>query len=166
MEIISTGCSPNANPIISRGSLQRLFSQRCTCTNTNQALDELYGIINRTETSWPEAAFIVAGNFNKANLRKVLLIYYQYISCPTRGENTLNHGYTPFQDAHKAVPRPPLGKSDNVSVLLLSSHGQKLKCDREVKQTIPHTSGVHLKTTTLTHTRTRSLVTSANASMM
>ncbi len=35
--------------------------------NTNRALDDLYGVINMTETSWPEAAFIVAGDFNNAN---------------------------------------------------------------------------------------------------
>ncbi|KAI3374471.1 hypothetical protein L3Q82_006293 [Scortum barcoo] len=62
----------------------------------NKAIDELFGVIDRTETSRPEAAFIVAGDFNSANLRKVLPRYHQHISCPTRGENTLDHVYTPY----------------------------------------------------------------------
>ncbi|KAI3363561.1 hypothetical protein L3Q82_012170 [Scortum barcoo] len=32
--------------------------------DNNKAMDELFGVINRTETSRPEAAFIVAGDFN------------------------------------------------------------------------------------------------------
>ncbi len=44
-------------------------------------------------------------------------------------QDTLN---TPFRDGYKALPRPPLGKSDHVSLLLLLSYRQKLKCDRLV----------------------------------
>ncbi|KAI3373371.1 hypothetical protein L3Q82_006667 [Scortum barcoo] len=40
--------------------------------DNNKAMDELFGVIDRTETSRPEAAFIVAGDFNSTNLRKVL----------------------------------------------------------------------------------------------
>ncbi len=74
----------------------------------------------------------MAGDFNKAKLRKVLPRYYQHISCPTCGENTLNHVYTPFWDAYKALPQPPFGISVHVSVLLLLSYRQKLKHDRPV----------------------------------
>ena len=78
--------------------------------DTNQALEELHAVIDRTETSQQEAAFIVAGDFNNAKLRKVLPRYYQHISCPTRGGKTLNRVYTPFLDAYKALPRPPVWK--------------------------------------------------------
>ncbi len=95
--------------------------------DTNQALDKLYGIIDRTKTSQPEAAFAIAsGDFNHANLRKV------HISSPTCGANTLDYAHTPFRDGYKALPRPPFGKTDHVSVLLLPAYRHKLKPDRAV----------------------------------
>ena len=39
---------------------------------TNQALGELHAVIDRTKTSRPEAALIVADDFNNAKMRKVL----------------------------------------------------------------------------------------------
>ncbi len=88
-------------------------------------MEFLYGIIDKTETSRSKAAFNAVGDFNNANLRKVLLRYHQHISCPTLGENTLDHVYTPFRDRYKALAHPPFGKSDHVSVLRLPSYRQE-----------------------------------------
>lgn len=146
VEIISSGCSPDLEHLMIRCRpyyLPRQFTSVIISAvyipphaDTNQALDELLAVIDRTETSRPEAAFIVAGDFNNAKLRKVLPRYRQHIICPTRCENTLDHVYTPFRDAYKALPRPSFGKSDHVSVLLLPSYRQKLKRDRLVTRTI------------------------------
>ncbi|KAI3354592.1 hypothetical protein L3Q82_019091 [Scortum barcoo] len=77
--------------------------------DTNKAMDDLYGVIDRTETSRPEAAFIVGGDFN---LRKVLPRYHQHIiSCPTRGENTLDHVYTPYADTQKLKRDGPVTRT-------------------------------------------------------
>ncbi|KAI3364730.1 hypothetical protein L3Q82_000886 [Scortum barcoo] len=114
VEIISTGCSPDLEHLMIRCRpyyLPREFTSVVMTAvyvpphaDNNKAMDELYGVIDRTETSRPEAAFIVAGDFNSANLRKVLPRYHQHISCPTRGENTLDHVYTPYADTYKALP--------------------------------------------------------------
>ena len=93
-------------------------------------------VIDRTETSRPEAAFIVAGDFKNAQVRKVLPRYHQHISCPTCGANTLDHVYPPFRDSYKALHCPPFSQLDHVSVLLLPSYSQKLKRDRPVTLTI------------------------------
>ena len=45
--------------------------------DNNTALDQLFGIIDKTETSRPDVAFVVAGDFNTANMKKVLPKYYQ-----------------------------------------------------------------------------------------
>ncbi len=39
--------------------------------NTDQALKELYGNISEKETMQPDAAFVVTGDFNKANFRTI-----------------------------------------------------------------------------------------------
>ncbi len=68
--------------------------------------DELSGYINKH----PDAASIITGDFNKANLKKVMLNFHQHVSCPTRGPNTLDHCYTQFKNAYKARSLPAFGK--------------------------------------------------------
>ncbi len=67
-------------------------------------------------TNIPTLACIIAGDFNKANLKKVLPNCHQHISCPTRGLNTLDHCYTPLNNAYKAHSLPAFGKSDHVAI--------------------------------------------------
>jgi hypothetical protein len=90
------------------------------------ALEELHWTLCKLKTTYPEAAFIVAGDFNKANLRKTLLKFYQHIACSTLASKTLDHCYSPFRDGYKALPHTPFGKSDH-DILLLPSYRQKLK---------------------------------------
>lgn len=89
--------------------------------DTTLALTGLYGTINRHKTSQPLAVFIVAANFNKANLRKV-----PSASCLTQALNTLDNIYTSFRDGYEALSRPLFGKSDHASILLLPVYRQKL----------------------------------------
>jgi hypothetical protein len=70
----------------------------------------------------PEAAFIVAGDFNKANLRTRLSKFYQHSECATRAVSILDHCYYNFCDVYKAITRPAFGKSDNDSILLLPAY--------------------------------------------
>ena len=52
---------------------------------------------------------------------------YQHIDCATRAVKTLDHCYSNFRDAYKVLPRPPFGKADADSILLLPAYRQKLK---------------------------------------
>ncbi len=104
--------------------------------NTDQALRELYGNISEQETTHPDAAFIIMGDFNKANFRTIAPKYFQHVTINTRGDHILDHCYTSFRDAYKSLPRPPFGKSDHSSVLLLPAYRQKLKREAPASRTI------------------------------
>ncbi len=104
--------------------------------NTDQALRELYRNISEQETTHPDAAFIITGDFNKANFRTIAPKYFQHVTINTRGDRILDHCYSPFRDAYKSLPRPPFGKSDHSSVLLLPAYRQKLKREAPALRTI------------------------------
>ncbi|KAL6483948.1 hypothetical protein MHYP_G00088210 [Metynnis hypsauchen] len=71
---------------------------------TEMALRKLYEAVNKQETTRPEAAFIVFGDFNKSNFRKVAPKYVQHISCSTQKSHTLDYCYSPFCEAYKTLP--------------------------------------------------------------
>ncbi len=104
--------------------------------NTDQALKELYRNISEQETTHPDAAFVVTGDFNKANFRTIAPKYFQHVTINTRGDRILDHCYTSFRDAYKSLPRPPFGKSDHSSILLLPAYRQKLKREAPALRTV------------------------------
>ncbi len=120
ISILSRSCSPHLEylSIICRPFyLPRDFSsivvtaiyippQADTSLALSKLHDELSGYINKH----PEAASIIAGDFNKAKLKKVMPNFHQHVSCPTRGPNTLDHCYTQFKNAYKARSLPAFGK--------------------------------------------------------
>ncbi len=69
-------------------------------------------------TKHPDAASIIAGDFNKASLSQVMPNFHQHISCPTRGPNTLDHCYTQFKKAYNVRSLPAFGKSDHAAIFL------------------------------------------------
>uniref|UniRef100_A0A8K9UJX4 Endonuclease/exonuclease/phosphatase domain-containing protein n=1 Tax=Oncorhynchus mykiss TaxID=8022 RepID=A0A8K9UJX4_ONCMY len=99
--------------------------------DTSTPLKELPGILCKLETIYPEAAFIVAGDFNKANPKTRLPKFYQHIECATQAGNILDHCHSNFREAYKAFPRP-FFKSDHDSILLLPAYRQKLKQETPV----------------------------------
>ena len=104
------------------------------------ALKELHWTLCKLETIHPEAAFIVAGDFNKAKMITRLPKFYQHIDCSTRASNTIDHCYSNFCNTYKALPRPPFVKSDHDSILLLFSYRQKLKQEVPVLRSIQYWS--------------------------
>ncbi len=109
ISILSRSCSPHLeylSIICCPFYLPREFSsiiitavyippQADTSLALSKLHDELTGYINK----YPDAASIIAGDFNIASLRQVMPNFLQHISCPTRGPNTLDHCYTQFKKA-------------------------------------------------------------------
>ena len=60
------------------------------------------------------------------------------MTCPTRGENTLDHCYSQFKDGYRSLALSPFGKSDHDAIFLLPKYQQCLKhtpaVSREVKR--------------------------------
>ncbi len=76
------------------------------------------------------------GDFNKANLKKVMPNFHQHISCPTRGRNTLDHCYTQFKNAYKAHSLPAFGKSDHAAIFLTPEYKQRIVQDPPVEKEV------------------------------
>uniref|UniRef100_A0A3B1K1K8 Reverse transcriptase domain-containing protein n=1 Tax=Astyanax mexicanus TaxID=7994 RepID=A0A3B1K1K8_ASTMX len=90
--------------------------------DTNVALDILCHYISGLQNKHPGGALIVAGDFNRASMKKVLPHFYQYVHFATRGDNTLDHAYSNIKTAFKATSRPHLGSSDHISVMLTPAY--------------------------------------------
>ncbi len=116
------------------------FHKSCTSDglfiNHILQMKELYRIISEQESAHPDAAFVITGDFNKANFRTIAPKYFQHVTINTRGDRTLDHCYSPFRDAYKSLPRQPFGKSDHSSVLLLPAYRQKLKREAPALRTV------------------------------
>ncbi len=106
------------------------------CANAKDALRELYCAISEQQTNDPDGFFIIAGDFNHANLKTVLPKFYQHVNFATRGNNTLDFVYTTVKNAYKAVPRPHLGYSDHISVMLIPAYRPLLKLAKPVQKLI------------------------------
>eukprot|EP00061_Rhincodon_typus_P011190 g36029.t1 len=89
------------------------------------ALDEIYTATNALSMKFSKDSFIVAGDFDEANFKRMLPKYHQHVFCP-RGLNILDHCYT-TKDAYCSTVRPHIGKSDHNAASLLPAHKQKLK---------------------------------------
>ncbi len=106
------------------------------CANAKDALRELYSAISEQQTNNPDGFFIIAGDFNHANLKTVLPKFYQHVNFATRGSNTLDCVYTTGKNAYKAEPRPHLGYSDHISVMLIPAYRPLLKLAKPVQKLI------------------------------
>lgn len=91
------------------------------------ALKELHDMINEHENTYPDAAFIILGDFNHCNLRKNIPKLYQFVNFPTRRNKTLYHCYSNIRNAFTAEIKPHFGKSDHLAIQLKPDYTKRLK---------------------------------------
>ncbi len=99
------------------------------CTNAKDALRELYSPISEQQTNNPNGFFIIARDFNHANLKAVLPKFYQHVNFATRGNNTLDFVYITVKHAYKANSAP-------TSVMLIPVYRPLLKLAKPVQKQI------------------------------
>lgn len=87
--------------------------------DTDKALMELYGTLNKHQIDNVDAAVIVAGDLRPASKT--------FLSVAPEGERTLDHCYTEFKEGYKAQSLPPFSKSDHAAVFLMPRYRQKLQ---------------------------------------
>ncbi len=141
ISILSRSCSPHLEhiSIICRPFyLPREFTSILVSAvyippqaDSSLALSKLHDV-----NKHPDAACIIAGDFNKANLKKVIPNFHQHISCPTRGLNTLDHCYTQFKNAYKAHSLPAFGKSDHAAIFLTPDYKQRIVQEPPVEREV------------------------------
>ncbi|KAK1788599.1 hypothetical protein P4O66_002678 [Electrophorus voltai] len=104
--------------------------------NMDTALWEVHEAFTQSQAQHWDAAFIVVGDFNSANLKRSVPNLYQHITFPTRGNRTLDHCYTPCKDTYKALAHPPFGKSDHATIFLIPKYKQRLKWETPVQREV------------------------------
>jgi len=90
---------------------------------------------------------VVVGDFNRANLKKVMPNVQQHIPCATKADKTMDHCYTTFKRGYKAASLPPFAKSDNATTFLLPEDNQRIAWEAvvtmDVKQWSDQTEADH-----------------------
>ncbi len=156
ISILTRSCSPHLEqlPIICRPFyLPQEFSSIVVTAvyippqaDTSLALSKLYDVLSEYINKHPDAASIIAEDFNKANLKKVMPNFHQHVSCPTRGPNTLDHCYTQFKNAYKARSLAAFGKSDHADIFLTPEYKQRIvqepPMEREVMRWSSHSEAM------------------------
>ncbi|XP_073720820.1 uncharacterized protein [Misgurnus anguillicaudatus] len=100
------------------------------------ALRELHDMINEQENKYPDAAFIILGDFNHCNLKKNMPKLYQFVTFPTRENKILDHCYSNIRNAFIAEPKPHFGKSDHLAIRLKPTYIKRLKAQPVTIKTV------------------------------
>ena len=145
-KVVSSGCTPDLEHLTIKCRpfyCPREFSS-VTLTvvyihpkaNCESALNDLSLIVSDCEKNDPDSLSCVLGDFNSANFSNVSPNYNQVITCPTRGDKTLDHCYCKMNSCYKSVERPAFGESDHSVVLLIPTYKTQLKQTKPVKTTV------------------------------
>ncbi|CAL9695395.1 unnamed protein product [Knipowitschia caucasica] len=70
------------------------------------ACEEMHRTVTQIQTRSPRALILISGDFNHASLSATLPTFKQYVTCPTRGNKTLDLLYVNVRDAYASSPLP------------------------------------------------------------
>ncbi len=95
--------------------------------NVDSACSSIFEVVQKLLSISPDAPNFIMGDFNHVSLKKTLRNFYQYVTCPTRRDRTLDLCYGLEKDAYKSLPLAPLGRADHNCVHLLPTYKTVLK---------------------------------------
>lgn len=101
-------------------------------TNAAPACNTIFDVVQKLQSISPDAPNFILGDFNHVSL-KTLGNFYQYVSCPTRRDKTLDLCHGSVKDAYKSLPLPPLGAADYNCMHLLPIYKTVLKRESKDK---------------------------------
>ena len=104
--------------------------------NFDLAADRIAESYNKALNRSPDQPVLLAGDFNRCDVTKLLPTLHQYVSGPTRLDKTLDMCFGNIPDAYISRIRPPLGRSDHNVIHLLPRYRQKLKSEPPQTQQI------------------------------
>ena len=109
--------------------LQREFSSVIAITvyiplsgKPEAACDVIHTVTAALQTKHPSAFIIITGDFNHVSLSSTLPTFYQFVTCTTRDNKTLDLLYANVKNAYSSTALPPLGRSDHNLVRLSPSY--------------------------------------------
>ncbi len=97
-----------------------------TTITGGEALNDLYQHISEQQTAHPDAFFILAGDFNHADLKSVFPKIQQHVDFQ-QGKKYAGLCLHHQRGAYKALPLPHLGASDHITVMLMPAHRPLVK---------------------------------------
>ncbi|XP_073681008.1 uncharacterized protein [Garra rufa] len=86
--------------------------------NNAQAANDIAGFYYDALERYPGGPVFLLGDFNRCDITH-LLDLEQYVTCPTRYNNTLDRCYGNVPGAYRSECRPPLGRSDHNVIHLI-----------------------------------------------
>jgi len=105
--------------------------------DVRSATDTVFKVTHDLQSISPDAPNFILGDFNHCNLKTSLNNFYQYVTCPTRRNKTLDLCYGSIKGAYKSEAGPPLGCSDHNTFHLLPTYRSVLSrekvCIKQVK---------------------------------
>lgn len=84
-------------------------------------------VVHKLQCVCPDAPMSMLGDFNHVSLKKTLPNMYQYVTCSTTRDKTLDLCYGSVKDAYKSLPLPAMGCVVNNCVYLLPIYKTVLK---------------------------------------
>ncbi len=90
--------------------------------NENDAAETLLHVMHKLQSLSPDAPNIILGDFNNCTLSKTFRNFYQYLTCPTRYNKTMDLCFGSVKGAYKSLLLPPQSTADHNCMYFIPVH--------------------------------------------